>query len=58
MTLTTFRINDPEIQEWYNKQKNKSDVTRKALKKLYQEELQEKLDSQTKKSATIRWLNA
>ena len=41
MTLSAFRINEPEIEQWYNKKKNKSDTTRKALKMLYQKELQD-----------------
>ena len=41
MTLSAFRINEPEIEQWYNKKKNKSDTTRKALKMLYQNELQD-----------------
>lgn len=49
MTLTAFRINEPEIETWYNKKKNKSDTTRKALKMLYQKELQEEYAKQKPK---------
>ena len=49
MTLTAFRINEPEIEQWYNKKKNKSDTTRKALQLLYQKELQEQYSKQDSK---------
>jgi len=34
------RITDPDIQTWLSAKKNKSEVTRKALKLLYEKELQ------------------
>ena len=40
------RINEPEIIEWLKTKKNKSNTTRKALKLLYQKELQEKYAKQ------------
>ena len=41
-----FRIDDKEIVEWLSSKKNKSEVTRKALKLLYQKELQEEFKKQ------------
>jgi len=43
------RINDPDIQSWLNTKKNKSDTTRKALRLLYQTELQHEYSNQDKK---------
>ncbi len=43
------RITDPDIQSWLNTKKNKSDTTRKALRLLYQAELQQQYSKQDKK---------
>lgn len=54
MVSEHFRINDVEIQEWLKTKKNKSEVTRKALKLLYQKELQEQYKTQDIKPRLIR----
>lgn len=47
------RINEPEIQEWLNKKKNKSKTHRQALRLLYQKELQDNFKKQDKKPELI-----
>jgi len=49
MMKSDTRITDPDIQSWLNTKKNKSDTTRKALRLLYQSELQQKYTKQDKK---------
>jgi len=44
-----FRINEKEIEDWLSSKKNKSETTRKALKLLYQKELQENYKEQEMK---------
>jgi len=54
VTLTAFRINEPEVEEWYKTKKNKSETMRKALKELYQKEMQEQYKKQGTKPELIR----
>jgi len=54
MGLSAFRLNDKELEEWYNRQTNKSKTIRLALELFRQKELQKTFDKQEKKIEVIR----